>query len=108
MNASSLAMTLAEARVSLAWTRRVSLFAVGTVVNRELLRRSDMAGLRGDFLSSWPPLPFHPASFTLNMAPGLNKLFSESNSTRYGYRTSCLAGTRCLLTFAGLIALEKH
>lgn len=57
MNASSLAMTLAEARVSLAWTRRVSLFAVGTVANKGLRRRSDMAGLRDSDVESpsvWP------------------------------------------------------
>ena len=34
---------------------------------------------------------FHPACFALNMAPGPNNLLSVSNSTRYGYRTACLA-----------------
>jgi threonine/homoserine/homoserine lactone efflux protein len=51
---------------------------------------------------------FVPASFTRNVAPGPNNLLSVSNSTRYGYRTSCFAGTGRLLTCAGLIALEKH
>jgi len=35
---------------------------------------------------------FIPACFALNMAPGPNNLLSVSNSTRYGFRTSCLAG----------------
>ena len=35
---------------------------------------------------------FLPACFALNMAPGPNNLLSVSNSTRYGYRTACLAG----------------
>jgi threonine/homoserine/homoserine lactone efflux protein len=39
---------------------------------------------------------FLPACFALNMAPGPNNLLSVSNSTRYGYRTSCVAGIgRC-------------
>ena len=32
---------------------------------------------------------FLPACFALNMAPGPNNLLSVSNSSRYGYRTSC-------------------
>ncbi len=35
------------------------------------------------------------------MAPGPNNLLSVSNATRYGYRTSCLAGM-IALAFAGL------
>lgn len=42
---------------------------------------------------------FLPACFALNMAPGPNNLLSVSNSTRYGYRTSCLAGIGRLLAF---------
>lgn len=50
---------------------------------------------------------FLPACFALNMAPGPNNLLSVSNSTRYGYRTSCLAGVGRLLAFAGMIALAS-
>ena len=50
---------------------------------------------------------FIPACFALNMAPGPNNLLSVSNSTRYGYRTSCLAGIGRLLAFAGMIALAS-
>ncbi|AOE79363.1 lysine transporter LysE [Pseudomonas lurida] len=48
---------------------------------------------------------FLPACFALNMAPGPNNLLSVSNATRYGYRTSCVAGVGRLLAFAGMIAL---
>jgi threonine/homoserine/homoserine lactone efflux protein len=48
---------------------------------------------------------FLPACFALNMAPGPNNLLSVSNSTRYGYRTACVAGIGRLLAFAGMIAL---
>ena len=41
------------------------------------------------------------------MAPGPYNLLSVSNSTRYGYRTSCLAGIGRLLAFAGMIALAS-
>ena len=50
---------------------------------------------------------FIPACFALNMAPGPNNLLSVSNSTRYGFRTSCLAGFGRLLAFAGMIALAS-
>ena len=50
---------------------------------------------------------FLPACFALNMAPGPNNLLSVSNSTRYGYRTACLAGLGRLLAFAGMIALAS-
>ncbi|OMQ39620.1 LysE family translocator [Pseudomonas putida] len=50
---------------------------------------------------------FLPACFALNMAPGPNNLLSVSNSTRYGYRTACLAGVGRLLAFAGMIALAS-
>ncbi|WP_095170732.1 LysE family translocator [Pseudomonas sp. Irchel 3H3] len=50
---------------------------------------------------------FLPACFALNMAPGPNNLLSVSNATRYGYRTSCLAGIGRLLAFAGMIALAS-
>ena len=50
---------------------------------------------------------FLPACFALNMAPGPNNLLSVSNSTRYGYRASCLAGIGRLLAFAGMIALAS-
>lgn len=50
---------------------------------------------------------FLPACFALNMAPGPNNLLSVSNSTRYGYRTACLAGIGRLLAFAGMIALAS-
>ncbi|MDE1528683.1 LysE family translocator [Pseudomonas carnis] len=50
---------------------------------------------------------FLPACFALNMAPGPNNLLSVSNATRYGYRTSCLAGLGRLLAFAGMIALAS-
>jgi threonine/homoserine/homoserine lactone efflux protein len=50
---------------------------------------------------------FLPACFALNMAPGPNNLLSVSNSTRYGYRTSCIAGVGRLLAFAGMIALAS-
>ena len=50
---------------------------------------------------------FLPACFALNMAPGPNNLLSVSNATRYGYRTSCLAGIGRLLAFAGIIALAS-
>lgn len=50
---------------------------------------------------------FLPACFALNMAPGPNNLLSVSNATRYGYRTSCLAGVGRLLAFAGMIALAS-
>ena len=50
---------------------------------------------------------FLPACFALNMAPGPNNLLSVSNSTRYGYRTACLAGAGRLLAFAGMIALAS-
>ncbi|WLG37081.1 LysE family translocator [Pseudomonas rhodesiae] len=50
---------------------------------------------------------FIPACFALNMAPGPNNLLSVSNSTRYGYRTSCLAGVGRLLAFAAMIALAS-
>ena len=41
------------------------------------------------------------------MAPGPNNLLSVSNSTRYGYRTACVAGIGRLLAFAGMIALAS-
>lgn len=50
---------------------------------------------------------FLPACFALNMAPGPNNLLSVSNATRYGYRTSCVAGVGRLLAFAGMIALAS-
>ena len=50
---------------------------------------------------------FLPACFALNMAPGPNNLLSVSNSTRYGYRTACIAGIGRLLAFAGMIALAS-
>src|SRR5471030_3414651 len=50
---------------------------------------------------------FLPSCFALNMAPGPNNLLSISNATRYGYRTSCLAGVGRLLAFAGMIALAS-
>lgn len=50
---------------------------------------------------------FLPACFALNMAPGPNNLLSVSNSTRYGYRTACMAGVGRLLAFAGMIALAS-
>ncbi|MPQ86492.1 LysE family translocator [Pseudomonas sp. MAFF 730085] len=50
---------------------------------------------------------FVPACFALNMAPGPNNLLSVSNATRYGYRTSCLAGVGRLLAFAGMIAVAS-
>jgi threonine/homoserine/homoserine lactone efflux protein len=50
---------------------------------------------------------FLPACFVLNMAPGPNNLLSVSNSTRYGYRTACVAGIGRLLAFAGMIALAS-
>ncbi|RAU47620.1 MULTISPECIES: LysE family translocator [unclassified Pseudomonas] len=50
---------------------------------------------------------FLPACFALNMAPGPNNLLSISNATRYGYRTSCLAGAGRLLAFAVMIALAS-
>lgn len=50
---------------------------------------------------------FLPACFALNMAPGPNNLLSVSNSTRYGYRLSCIAGIGRLLAFAGMIALAS-
>lgn len=50
---------------------------------------------------------FLPACFALNMAPGPNNLLSISNATRYGYRTSCMAGTGRLLAFAMMIALAS-
>ena len=50
---------------------------------------------------------FLPACFALNMAPGPNNLLSISNATRYGYRTSCLAGGGRLLAFAMMIALAS-
>ena len=50
---------------------------------------------------------FLPACFALNMAPGPNNLLSVSNSTRYGYRTSCVAGVGRLLAFAGMIPLAS-
>ncbi|MGE8175833.1 LysE family translocator [Pseudomonas fluorescens] len=50
---------------------------------------------------------FLPACFALNMAPGPNNLLSVSNSTRYGYRMSCVAGLGRLLAFAGMIALAS-
>ncbi|VVM54395.1 LysE family translocator [Pseudomonas fluorescens] len=50
---------------------------------------------------------FLPACFALNMAPGPNNLLSVSNSTRYGYRTACVAGVGRLLAFAGMIALTS-
>ncbi|AGE25949.1 LysE family translocator [Pseudomonas poae] len=50
---------------------------------------------------------FLPACFALNMAPGPNNLLSVSNSTRYGYRISCLAGVGRLVAFAGMIALAS-
>ncbi|MCU1761539.1 LysE family translocator [Pseudomonas sp. 14P_8.1_Bac3] len=50
---------------------------------------------------------FLPACFALNMAPGPNNLLSVSNSTRYGYRTACVAGLGRLLAFAGMIALAS-
>lgn len=48
---------------------------------------------------------FLPACFALNMAPGPNNLLSISNATRFGYRTSCMAGVGRLLAFAVMIAL---
>lgn len=50
---------------------------------------------------------FLPACFALNMAPGPNNLLSISNATRYGYRTSCMAGVGRLLAFAIMIALAS-
>lgn len=50
---------------------------------------------------------FLPACFALNMAPGPNNLLSISNATRYGYRTSCMAGCGRLLAFAIMIALAS-
>ncbi|MCK1789306.1 LysE family translocator [Pseudomonas violetae] len=50
---------------------------------------------------------FLPACFALNMAPGPNNLLSVSNSTRYGYRTACVAGMGRLLAFAAMIALAS-
>jgi threonine/homoserine/homoserine lactone efflux protein len=50
---------------------------------------------------------FLPACFALNMAPGPNNLLSISNATRYGYRTSCMAGAGRLLAFAIMIALAS-
>jgi threonine/homoserine/homoserine lactone efflux protein len=50
---------------------------------------------------------FLPACFALNMAPGPNNLLSVSNSTRYGFRVSCMAGIGRLLAFAGMIALAS-
>lgn len=50
---------------------------------------------------------FLPACFALNMAPGPNNLLSISNATRYGLRTSCLAGIGRLLAFAIMIALAS-
>ena len=53
---------------------------------------------------------FLPACFALNMAPGPNNLLSVSNATRYGYRTSCLAGVGRLLALARqefLVAADK-
>ncbi|NAT42435.1 lysine transporter LysE, partial [Pseudomonas syringae pv. actinidiae] len=50
---------------------------------------------------------FLPACFALNMAPGPNNLLSISNATRYGYRTSCMAGIGRLLAFALMIALAS-
>jgi len=50
---------------------------------------------------------FLPACFALNTAPGPNNLLSVSNSTRYGYRTACVAGIGRLLAFAGMIALAS-
>lgn len=50
---------------------------------------------------------FLPACFALNMAPGPNNLLSVSNSTRYGYRSACMAGIGRLLAFAGMIALAS-
>lgn len=50
---------------------------------------------------------FLPACFALNMAPGPNNLLSISNATRYGYRTSCMAGVGRLLAFALMIALAS-
>ena len=50
---------------------------------------------------------FLPACFALNMAPGPNNLLSISNATRYGYRTSCMAGGGRLLAFAIMIALAS-
>lgn len=43
---------------------------------------------------------FLPACFALNMTPGPNNPLSVSNATRYGYRTSCLAGVGRLLALA--------
>lgn len=50
-------------------------------------------------------LLFVPACFALNMAPGPNNLLSLNNASRYGFATSCMAGTGRLLAFAGMIAL---
>ncbi|OUM05860.1 lysine transporter LysE [Pseudomonas syringae] len=50
---------------------------------------------------------FLPACFALNMTPGPNNLLSISNATRYGYRTSCLAGAGRLIAFAVMIALAS-
>ncbi|WP_010489457.1 LysE family translocator [Pseudomonas sp. S9] len=50
---------------------------------------------------------FLPACFALNMAPGPNNLLSISNATRYGLRTSCIAGAGRLLAFAIMIALAS-
>lgn len=50
---------------------------------------------------------FLPACFALNMAPGPNNLLSISNATRYGYRTSCMAGVGRLLAFAVMIVLAS-
>ena len=51
---------------------------------------------------------FLPACFALNMAPGPNNLLSVSNSTRYGYRTSCLAGIGRLLPFSGNLEVTRQ
>lgn len=50
---------------------------------------------------------FLPACFALNMAPGPNNLLSISNATRYGFRSSCMAGAGRLLAFAIMIALAS-
>jgi threonine/homoserine/homoserine lactone efflux protein len=51
---------------------------------------------------------FLPACFALNMAPGPNNLLSVSNSTRYGYRTACVAGIgpECVKTLSYLGCLS--
>ncbi|MDF9906834.1 UNVERIFIED_ORG: hypothetical protein OKW15_004790 [Pseudomonas reinekei] len=41
------------------------------------------------------------------MAPSPNNLLSLGNSTRYGYRTACVAGIGRLLAFAGMIAFRS-